>query len=101
MLGAAPDSEVQQLILLRTRHFSGVVAKPNPQTSPWSCDLATKANVYILFQHKGRRLHQSFSKGIFNTQNINNRSLINKNLISLYRLLCSVCVKFLCIPGSV
>lgn len=54
MLGAAPDPEVQQLIFLRIRHLSRVVAKPNPQTSPWSCDLATKADVYILFQQKGR-----------------------------------------------
>lgn len=61
MLGAAPDPEVQQLIFLWIWHLSGVIAKPNPQASPWSSHLTTKPDVHYHFNRKGRWLNELFS----------------------------------------
>lgn len=52
MLGAAPDPEVQQLIFFWIWHLSGIIAKPNPQTSPRSCHLTIKSDVHFHFNRK-------------------------------------------------
>lgn len=49
VFGAAPDPEVQQLIFLWIWPLSGVIAKPNPQTSPWPCHLTSKSDVHFYF----------------------------------------------------
>lgn len=49
VFGAAPDPEVQQLIFLWIWPLSGVIAKPDPQTSPWPCHLTSKSDVHFYF----------------------------------------------------
>lgn len=39
MLGAAANPKVQQLIFLGLCGLARVIAKPHPQTPPWSCHL--------------------------------------------------------------
>lgn len=39
VLGATADPEIQHLVFLGLRVFSGVIAQPHPQASPRSCDL--------------------------------------------------------------